>query len=231
MLSHTHTRDAIRDVSRTLPQQVQDRLTQKSCSWFSHLAQKSSLEQKVVLTFSVLANICRPVMETVSVLPFGKFRENRKNIWRKYGENVCNILVLTFLFCSGFNQRSHWNVISLTCPSYASQICPASFDQSFGHRYVYDISVHSLSQAFQQLWFRAFMSRFWQASFFLECQPVSPSVKLIERVHTATPSQQWKFRTCCVAKQPSRYLKTTSFENPVNILFPTVLADFGHSWT
>ena len=99
-----------------------------------------------------------------------KSEEHLEKIWGKCVEHFS----FDILVCSGFNQRSHWSVISLTCPSYASQICPASFDQSFGHRYVYDISVHSLSQAFQQLWFRAFMSRFWQASFFLECQPVSP---------------------------------------------------------
>ena len=73
----------------------------------------------------VLANICRPVMETVSVLPFAKFRENRKNIWRKYGENMSNILVLTSFFAAVLNQKVSLECnIFLTCTSYAFQICP-----------------------------------------------------------------------------------------------------------
>ena len=48
------------------------------------LRSKDSLEQKVVLTFRrVLANICRPVMETVPVLSFGKWKEKVDKIWRK----------------------------------------------------------------------------------------------------------------------------------------------------
>ena len=63
------------------------------------LRSKDSLEQKVVLTFRrVLANICRPVMETVPVLSFGKFRENGKKNWTKNGENLWTILVLPSSF-------------------------------------------------------------------------------------------------------------------------------------
>ena len=36
--------------------------------------------------------------ETVSVLPFGQFRENRKKRWRKHAENMWNILVLQSFF-------------------------------------------------------------------------------------------------------------------------------------
>ena len=43
------------------------------------LTRSFSLERKNDFVLcSVLANICRRMMETVSVLPFGKFRENRK---------------------------------------------------------------------------------------------------------------------------------------------------------
>ena len=48
------------DVLRTLPQQVQNKLTQKSCSWFTHFAQQEFIGAKSVLDLcSVLANICR----------------------------------------------------------------------------------------------------------------------------------------------------------------------------
>ena len=43
--------------------------------------------------------------ETVSVLPFGKFRENRKNRWRKRGENMWNIFSFAILFRSGFTLK------------------------------------------------------------------------------------------------------------------------------
>ena len=73
--THTHTRCHIWDFSRTLPQQVQGWLTQKSCRWFTHFAQQEFIGAKSCLYLhSALANICRPVMETVSVLPFGNFR-------------------------------------------------------------------------------------------------------------------------------------------------------------
>ena len=38
------------------------------------------------------------------------------------------------------------------------------FVQSFGHQYVYDISVHSLSHTLEQLCCRVFVLRFWRAS-------------------------------------------------------------------
>jgi len=44
---------------------------------------------------SVLANIRPVVMETVSVLPFGNSREDRKSKWRKYGTYFCNIYFWT----------------------------------------------------------------------------------------------------------------------------------------
>ena len=84
------------------------------------LRSKDSLEQKVVLTFRrVLANICRPVMETVPVLSFGKFGENGKKKWTKYGENLWTILVLPSSFPLVLNSKFHWNVynIFLTCAS------------------------------------------------------------------------------------------------------------------
>jgi len=42
------------------------------------LRSKNSQEQFVVYLRSVFANIRRPLMETVSVLPFGNFGEDRK---------------------------------------------------------------------------------------------------------------------------------------------------------
>ena len=105
----------------------------------------------MVLTFTVfLANICRSVMETVSVLPFAKFRENRKNIWRKYGENMSNILVLTSFL--------------LALPTLFRYV-PPSFVQSFGHQSVYDISVHSLSHMLEQLCCKAFVINFGRLHF------------------------------------------------------------------
>ena len=78
------------------------------------LRSKDSLEQKVVLTFRrVLANICRPVMETVPVLTFGKFGENRKKKWTKYGEHLWTILVLPSSFPLVLSSKFHWNVISV----------------------------------------------------------------------------------------------------------------------
>ncbi len=59
--SSWQTRDAKGDLSRTVPQQVQDKLTQKPCSWFTHSAQqefiraKSGLDLHTVLDVSCLA--------------------------------------------------------------------------------------------------------------------------------------------------------------------------------
>ena len=83
--THTHKRDVIWDVSRTLPQQVQDRLTQKSCSWFTHFAQQEFIGAKSGLDLhSVLVNVCCSVMETVQFCHL----ENLEKIGRKCGENM-----------------------------------------------------------------------------------------------------------------------------------------------
>ena len=51
---------------------------------YAFLRSKNLLEQKMVLDLrSVLANIRPAVMETVSVLPFGNFGEDRKREMRK----------------------------------------------------------------------------------------------------------------------------------------------------
>ena len=66
-----------------------------------------------------------------SVLPFGKFGENWKKMWRKYGDNLWNILVLPSSCALVLNEKVSLEcLIFLTCISYAFQ---PSFVQSFGH--------------------------------------------------------------------------------------------------
>ena len=101
ILTHAHTHTQTHEMSyEMLPQQVQERLTQKSCNRLMNFCTGSIPWSKSLANPSVLANIRRPMMMD-SVLSFGKVGENWKKTWRKYRENIWNILVLPSFFCSG----------------------------------------------------------------------------------------------------------------------------------
>ena len=86
--THTHTRDVIWDVSRALPQQVQDKLTQKSCSWFTHFAQQGFIRAKSGLDLP--QGSCKHLSTSggnsssfVIWKIRRKWKEKVDNIWRK----------------------------------------------------------------------------------------------------------------------------------------------------
>ena len=84
-------------------------------------------------------------------------------MWRKYGDNLWNILVVPSSCALVLDEKVSLEcLIFLTCISYAFQ---PSFVQSFGHPYVYDISVHSLSHMLEQLCCKAFVINFGRLHF------------------------------------------------------------------
>ena len=84
-----------------------------SWMWECLFSQEEFIGVKSLALPSVLANICRPVMGTVSVLSFGKVGENRKKKWRKYGEYLWSILVLpSFCTVSQCSWRSCHHLVS-----------------------------------------------------------------------------------------------------------------------
>ena len=84
-------------------------------------AQEEFIGAKSLALPSVLANICRPVMGTVSVLSFGKVGENRKKKWRKYGEYLWSILVLPS-FCR-VSQCGWWSCHHLVSRQASGEDC------------------------------------------------------------------------------------------------------------
>lgn len=92
-----------------------------SWMWECLFAQEEFIGAKSLALPSVLANICRPVMGTVSVLSFGKVRENRKKKWRKYGEYVWSILVLPS-FCR-VSQCGWWSCHHLVSRQASGEDC------------------------------------------------------------------------------------------------------------
>ena len=77
------------------------------------LHRKHSLESKVLQSQCSCKHPSTDDDGNSSVLSFGKVGENWKKTWRKYRENIWNILVLPSFFCSGLKlcKRFRWNVI------------------------------------------------------------------------------------------------------------------------
>ena len=97
-----------------LPQQVQERLTQKSCNRLMNFCTGSIPWSKK--SCQSQCSCKHPSTDddgNSSFLSFGKVGENWKKTWRKYRENMWNILVLPSFFCSGLKlyKRFRWNVI------------------------------------------------------------------------------------------------------------------------
>ena len=96
---HTHTHEMSYEM---LPQQVQERLRQKSCNRLMNFCTGSIRWSKK--SCQSQCSCKHPSTDddgNSSVLTFGKVGENCKKTWRKYRENIWNILVLPSFFCSG----------------------------------------------------------------------------------------------------------------------------------
>ena len=109
ILTHTHTR-----CHEMLPQQVQERLTQKSCNRLMNFCTGSiPWSKKSCQSQCSCKHTSTDDDGNSSVLSFGKVGENWKKTWRKYRENIWNMLVLPSFFCSGLKlcKRFRWNVI------------------------------------------------------------------------------------------------------------------------
>ena len=109
--THTHTHEMLYEM---LPQQVQERLTQKSCNRLMNYCTGSiPWSKKSCQSQCSCKHPSNDDDGNSSVLSFGKVGENCKKTWRKYRENIWNILVLPSFFCSGLKlyKRFRWNVI------------------------------------------------------------------------------------------------------------------------
>ena len=109
--AHTHTHEMSYEM---LQQQVQERLTQKSCNRLMNFCTGSIPWSKK--SCQSQCSCKHPSTDddgNSSVWSFGKVGENWKKTWRKYRENMWNILVLPSFFCSGLKlyKRFRWNVI------------------------------------------------------------------------------------------------------------------------
>ena len=99
-LTHTHTHEMSYE---RLPQQVQERLTQKSCNRLMNFCTGSIPWSKK--SCQSQCSCKHPSTDddgNSSVLSFGKVGENWKKTWRKYRENIWNILVLPSFFLQWF---------------------------------------------------------------------------------------------------------------------------------
>ena len=111
ILTRTHTHEMSYEM---LPQQVQERLTQKSCNRLMNFCTGSIPWSKSLANPSVLANIRRPMMmETVQFCHLEKLEK----IGRKLGENIGKIYGTFWFhhpfFCSGLKlyKRFRWSAI------------------------------------------------------------------------------------------------------------------------
>ena len=103
-----------------------DRLTQKSCNRLMNFCTGSIPWSKKSCPSQCSCKHPSTGDGNSLVLSFGKFGDNWKKIWRKYGENLWNILVLPSSCALVLNEKVslEYNIF-LTSTFYALQTCPA----------------------------------------------------------------------------------------------------------